>query len=216
MIQRLPDIELAEFSADLTKYVAATKDLYDYLETNPDRAEGCLGEVLSVKTEAGPLTDEESALVEKVNDAITSLGAVLDPAPSEAYTIDEISRLGYDPFPAPMRVKVSGEIVEREGFPGKLDAELRIPVFSIWSAFERLEGRWFHPDPALTIWRDDIAKTGKNFDLDAFLALPRRAVSVAPTQLDVRAAIDNELKPEAVYRVRWTPAEAEDEALPFD
>jgi hypothetical protein len=115
-----------------------------------------------------------------------------------------------------MRVRVSGEIVEREGFPGELNTELQIPVFSVWSAFARLEGRWFSPDPALALWREDTAKTGKDFDLDGFLALPRRAVSVAPTQLDVRSTIDQELKPAPLYRVRWTPRTTEEEGLPFD
>jgi hypothetical protein len=114
-----------------------------------------------------------------------------------------------------MRVTVSGEIVEREGFPGELGPVLKIPIFSIWSAFERLEGRWFSPDPALVMWREDIAKTGKPFDLDAFLAIPRRA-GVAPTASEVRGAIENQLRPEPVYRVRWTPVAKDHEGLPFD
>ena len=212
--QRL-DVQLDEFTAGLTKYAAAMKELYDYLETNPDRARVCLGEILSVKTEGETLTNPESALVERVNDAISAIGVVLDPAPGEPYTIDEISRLVYDPFPAPMRVTVPGEIVEREGFPGELKSALEIPVFSIWSAFERLEGRWFSPDPALAMWRDDIAKTGKPFDLDAFLAIPRSS-AVAPTDDEVRAAIENQLRPGPVYRVRWTPPAKDDAAWPFE
>jgi hypothetical protein len=212
--QRL-EVQLDEFTAGLTKYAAAMKELYDDLETNPDRARVCLGEILSVKTEGETLSHAESALVERVNDAISAIGAVLDPAPGEPYTIDEISRLVYDPFPAPMRVTVTGEIVEREGFPGDLKTELRIPVFSLWSAFERLEGRWFSPDPALAMWRDDIARTGKPFDLDAFLALRRRAVP-PPTESEVLGAIEDQLKPAPVYRVRWIPAEKDDAGLPFD
>jgi hypothetical protein len=212
--QRL-DVELDTFAANLTRYAAATKELYDYLDVNPDRARICLGEILSVKVEGDKLTDAESALTTRVNDAIAAIGVVLDPAPGESYTIDEISRLVYDPFPAPMRVSVSGEIVEREGFPGDLNSELRIPVFSIWSAFERLEGLWFSPDPALAMWRDDAAHTGKPFDLDAFLAIPRR-VSPTPMESEVLGAIGNQLKPAPVYRVRFTPAEKDDGGSPFD
>jgi hypothetical protein len=212
--QRLA-VQVDEFIANLTKYAAAMKELYDYLETNPDRARICLGGILSVNVEGESLTNEETAFVEKVNDGISSLGTVLDPAPGEPYTIDEISRLVYDPFPAPMRVTVTGEIVEREGFPGALNAELRIPVFSLWSSFERLEGRWFSPDPALAMWRNDIAKSGKEFDLDAFLALPRRAMP-APTENEVRGAIENQLKPAPDYRVRWAPTANDEVALPFD
>ena len=212
--QRL-DVQLSEFCKNLASYAAATKELYGYLETHPDRARACFGELFSVKTEDEKLTDEESALVTRVNDAISVICVVLEPVPGEPYTIDEISRLVYDPFPAPMRVTVPGEIVEREGYPGELKSALLIPVFSIWSAFERLEGRWFSPDPALATWRHDIAKSEEPFDLDAFLAIPRRA-AVVPTDDEVRAAIENQLKPEPVYRVRWTPVEKEEAVWPFD
>ncbi len=212
--QKRLEVELDAFSGNLADYSAAMERLYDYLDANPERARACLGEVLSVNTEGEQLTDEESALTARVNEAIGAIGAVLDPAPGEPYTLDEISRLVYDPFPAPLRVTVSGEIVEREGFPGEMASPLQIPVFSLWSAFERLEGRWFSPDPALAMWRDDLAKTGQPFDLDAFLASPRRA-AVAPTGSEVRSAIEKQLRPEPIYRVRWTPAEESEAELPF-
>ena len=212
--QRL-NVELSDFCKNLAVYAEATRTLYAYLEAHPERARACLGKLFSVRTEDGELTDEESALEKNVDDAISAIGVVLDPAPGEPYTIDEISRLVYDPFPAPMRVTVPGEIVEREGYPGELKSPLHIPVFSIWSAFERLERRWISPDPALALWRDDIANTGKPFDLDVFLAIPRRA-AIAPTTDEVRAAIESQLKPEPVYRVRWTPAGKDAGVWPFD
>ncbi len=201
--------ELSVWSASLATYVEATKELYDYLDRNPDRARVCLGTILSETPEGEALTEDESALVERANDAIGAIGNVLDPVPGEPYTLDEISRLVHDPFPAPIRVTVSGEMLEREGFPGELDSELRIPAYSLWSAFTRLEGRWIAPDPALAMWRHDIAKIGKPFDLDAFLTVPRRAAPV-PDENEVRGAIESRLKPEPVYRVRWTPAENDD------
>jgi len=209
------NVQLREFCRNLAAYAAATKELYGYLDTHSDRARACLAELFSVKIEGEKLTDEESALVKRVNDAISAVCVVLEPAPGEPYTIDEISRLVYDPLPAPMRLTVPGEIVEREGFPGELKSELRIPVFSIWSAFERLEGRWFSPDPALATWRHDISKSDAPFDVDAFLAIPRRA-SVAPTDDEVRAAVENQLKPEPVYRVRWAPLAKDEAVWPFD
>jgi hypothetical protein len=209
------NVELSEFCRNVATYASATKALYAHLDAHPDRAPACMGELFSVKAKDVKLTDEESALVTRVNDAISAVCVVLEPAPGEPYTIDEISQLVYDPFPARMRVTVPGEIVEREGFPGELESELRIPVYSIWSAFERLEGRWFSPDPALATWRHDISKSEAPFDIDAFLAIPRRA-SVAPTDDEVRAAIENQLKPAPVYRVRFTPAEKDEARWPFD
>jgi hypothetical protein len=206
--------ELDAFSASVASYAAAMRALYDHLDANPDRARVCLGEIFSVKSDEEP-TDDESALIVRVNDAISAIGTVLDPAPGEPYTLDEISRYVYDPFPAPVRVLVPGEILEREGFPGDLKSPLQIPGFSIWSAFERLEGRWFSPDPALALWRNGLAKNGQEFDLEGFLALPRRA-GLAPTSVDVRRAIEIQLKPEPVYRVRYVPSIAEETALPFD
>jgi hypothetical protein len=209
------DVELTAFSANLASYAAATKRLFDYLGANPDRVRVCLGEVFSVKTEGETLTDEESKLVDGENEAIGAIGAMLDPAAGEPYTLDELSRLVYDPFPAPVRVTVPGEIVEREGFPGELTSPLRIPVFSLWTAFERLEGRWLSPDPALALWRDDLAKTGKAFDLEAFLAKPRRA-TIAPTPGEIKRAIESQLRPAPIYRVRYALTSGEDAALPFD
>jgi len=210
--QRL-EREVSSFGDRFAEYAAAMRALYAYLEANPDRARICLGEILSVKEEGGTLTAEEEPLAGRVNDAIGALGAILDPASGEGFTLDELSRLVYDPFPAPMRVTVPGTIVEREGFPGELASELKIPVYSMWSAFTRLEGRWFFPDPALALWRDDAAKTGKPFDLDAFLAIPRRA-AIAPTAGEARGALANQLRPEPVYRVRYQPAAADEaEAL---
>ena len=201
--QRL-ETELATFSAGVADYAAATKRLYDHLSINPDRARACLGAIVADKAEGETLTDDESALVNGVNDAIGVITAVLAPVSGEPFTLDEISRLAYDPFPAPTRVSVPGTIVEREGFPGELASELKIPVCSVWSAFERLEGRWFSPDPALALWRHDAAKSGDPFSLDAFLAIPRRAAP-APLESEVRGAIDDQLKPAPVYRVRWRP-----------
>lgn len=196
--------ELAGFTAGLTDYAAAMKRLYDHLSAHPDRARACLGTIVADKAEAEPLRDDESALVDAVNDAIGAITTVLGPVPGESFTLDEISRLVYDPFPAPMRVMVPGTIEEREGFAGDLASELNVPVLSIWSAFERLEGRWFAPDPALALWRHDAAKSRGPFDLDAFLAIPRRAAA-APLESEVRGAIDGQLTPAPVYRVRFKP-----------
>jgi hypothetical protein len=206
--------ELGTWSATLADYFAAVAELYAYLELHPDRARPCLAVLLTKLPEGENLSDEETRLTKNVDEAMTSCGSVLVAPPEEAYTIDELSRMVYDPFPAPVRVAVPGKIVEREGFPGELEAPLAIPMASFWSAFERLEGRWTVPDIALAAWRQDVAGEGKELDLDAFLAIPRRASR--PSASDVRDAIEEQLRPAPVYRVRWTPADTDDAPLPFD
>jgi hypothetical protein len=206
--------ELGVWSASLAAYFAATADLYAYLDRQPERARPCLAVLLTKLPEGEKLTDEEARLTKAVDETMTECGSVLAVPSDEAYTVDELSRMVYDPFPAPVRVSVPGKIVEREGFPGELEAPLRIPATSLWSSFEATEGRWAAPDIALAVWRHDRAGTEEELDLEAFLALPRRATR--PDADEVRAAIESALRPASVYRVRWTPAGATDAPLPFD
>jgi hypothetical protein len=204
---------LGTWSATLAAYFAATADLYAYLDRNPDRARACLAVLLTELPEGETLSDEEARLTKAVDETMSECGEVLVVPSDEAYTIDELSRMVYDPFPAPIRVRVPGAIVEREGYPGDLAAPLVIPTVSLWSSYERLDGRWATPDIALAVWRHDRAAKEGAFDLEGFLALPRRASR--PRASEVRDAIEAELRPAPVYRVRWTPAETP-EPLPFD
>ena len=201
---------LAAWSEKLAAYLETTRALYHYLDGDPDRARPCLSALFSVREDGPELTDEEEALVDAAGDALSAIGEVLEPAEGEAYTMDELSRLAYDPFPAPVRVTVPGRIVERDGFTGPLEAPLTIPALSLWSAFERLEGRWVFPDPALAMWRHDASGSGEPLDVGAFAATARRA-EVAPTALEVQRAIEALLRPEPAYRVRWEPVAGDDE-----
>jgi hypothetical protein len=205
---------LEKWSGTLASYFAATADLYAYLDGHPDRARACLAVLLTALPEGETLSDDEARLTKAVDDAMSECWEVLVVPPDEAYTIDELSQMVYDPFPAPIRVSVPGKIDEREGFPGELDAPLVVPTTSLWSSFERIEGRWAAPDIAQAVWRHDRAAPKTEFDFDAFVALPRRASR--PDVGEVRAAIEAALRPASVYRVRWIPAEAPEAPLPFD
>jgi hypothetical protein len=205
--------ELEAWSNSLAAYFAATADLYAYLERAPERARPCLARILTKLPEDETLSDEETALTSAVDDAMGEIGSVLVAPPDEAYTIDELSRLVYDPFPAPIRVAVPGTIVEREGYPGELGAPLAIPVMSLWSAFARLEGRWVAPDLALASWRQEVATDGSKIDFEAFVALPRHASK--PSADEVRGAIEDQLRVAPVYRARWTPSDENVDPLPF-
>ena len=200
--------EMETFADNFAAYAAAVEPLYGYLDAHPDRARACLAEIVSEGRGDGQATEEEMVLVSRINDAMGTLTVILEPVAGEAFTLDELSRLVYDPFPAAMRVTVRGAILEREGYPGDLAADLRIPMLSLWSAYERLEARWFSPDPLLALWRHDVAKTGEPFDLDAFVALPRHA-TIAPTASEVRNSVEQQLTPAPVYRVRFAPASSD-------
>lgn len=159
------------------------------------------------------LDESEAALVEAVNGRLEAMAGVLELAPGEALTLDELSALVYDPFPAPVRVAVSGKVLDREGFPGSFDSALTIPRLSLWSAYTRLSGRFIAPDLALALWRSDI--DGIPVDLDALVALPRHAIAT-PDAAEIRRAIERDLVPASVYRVRWAPAASDTAPTPFD
>jgi hypothetical protein len=201
------------WSDALVVYFGKIASLYGYLGEHPDRARACLGALVDTLPDGESLDARERELIESANDAMSSVVVVLTSVEEDAYTLDELSRMVYDPFPAPIRVAVPGAVLEREGFSGE-DTALRIPTASFWSAFERLEGRWVSPDPAIAAWKHDAASDGRSFDVAGFASLPRRAQ--APHADDVRKAIEGELRTAPVYRVRWTPAATKDDgSAPF-
>jgi hypothetical protein len=209
--RRRVSLALATWSQDIAAYAKATIRLYRYLDAHPEHAKACLARVLSDKTDDSALSPEGDELASAVEEAMNQVVLALWPGEHDAYTLDEHSRRVYDCFPAPTTVVVSGTILEREGFPGELSEPLRIPERSLWSALLRLEGRWVSPDPLLESWRADVS--GRLLDSGEFAALPRR-VAPPPTAGDVKRAIEAELRPPAVYRVRWKPAPSGDEDDP--
>ena len=202
---------LASWSATIAVYVARTGELWRYLDRHPDRGRACLAHLLSAYvTEdevaaAGELSAEESPLVDSVNDAMSEVTKVLQVSPGEAYSLDEVSRQVYDPFPAPIEIALAGEILESEGFSAGPDGRLRAGGTSLWQALATLEGRWLTPDPVVAIVAHDLqAPPERSFDLGAFLARPRRADPADARA--IRQALTAALAPATGYRVAWTEA----------
>ena len=191
--------ELDRFCEAASAYVEATAELYAYLDRRPERARACLGAIVS---DEGGLTEDETALVGAIDERIGALLEVLQVAPGDALTLDEISGLVHDPFPAEVRVAVPGEILERDGFPGPSDAALTIPRLTLWSAYTRVSGRWIVPDLVLELWTNDRDNGGRPIDAGLFASRPRR-VSATPPAPEIRRAVERELAPASAYRVRW-------------
>ena len=190
--------ELDRFSEAASAYVEATAKLYAYLERHPDRARACLGAIVSDKPGGDPASEEEAAILGAVDEKIGELGDVLQIAPDQALTLDELSGLVHDPFPAQVHVVVPGKILEREGFGD----ELTIPRFTLWSAYTRLSARWVAPDLALELWKHDRERGSRPIDLSRLASTPRR-VGSTPSAIEIRRALERELTPAPVYRVRW-------------
>ena len=122
--------------------------------------------------------------------------------PDSAYSPEELSRLVYDPSPASILVRVPGPVLEAEGFLDQGSGILRVPTLSLWGAFTRIQDRWLSPDPVV-IYYEHLAGGKKPLALEDFLASPRSAAS-APSPAELLRALEEQLMPAAVYRVRWS------------
>ena len=153
------DVErtLDEWSASIAEYLAATAELYRWLEDNPDRAEACFQSLLGDAIEEGSsdaprdLSAREQQMVDKVDDAMGGVLAVLMIPEGEDRSPDELSHLVYDPFPAPLSVQLPADPLEVEGFQESASEEKVWLVDSpgFWETLRSLEERWISPDPVL-------------------------------------------------------------------
>jgi hypothetical protein len=207
---------LETWSAALAEYFAAGAELYAHLERQPERAPTCFGLLFADVMDERKLesldepTSEETALLERLENAMRQVTDVLLVPSRAEYSPDEVSHLVYDPFPARLTVKLPAAALQVEGFqPGKNGA-LEVAGLGLWESLRALEGRWLAPDPVLHYVA--TARQGKTakLDLDAFIQKARQATPQPPSAEEVREAIAERLKPAPVYRVSW-PVQPDDE-----
>ena len=191
-------------------YVVSVCRLYSYLDDRPDRAEACLCKLFDEVAAPERLerveetTDEEDLLVEGVENAMGEMLSMFEITDETARSFNELSELIYDPFPAGLTIRFPGEILAVEGFV-ELDGKgVAVPDFSLWSAVSRLEGRWFFPDPFLSVipYLPGEEMSGEPFDLDAFLAVERRT-TLAPLRREIDDTVMTSLRPGERFLVRW-------------
>ncbi|MEP7012555.1 MAG: hypothetical protein ABJC13_19715 [Acidobacteriota bacterium] len=202
------------WSADVAAYISAGSALWKYLDEHPGRAWACFGRLFRQVRQDGapeppPLSPgKETQLVEALQAAMKKVWQPLEVADGEAFTLDELSHLVWDPFPAPIEIQLPGPAIEVEGFEteaGHLIA--RGPGF--WHALEHLEGRWLSPDPVLAFVRES-RKQKPAFDLETFLNQPRWA-KTPPSGGDVQKAMQTELSGAPEFRATWRVATDGDE-----
>lgn len=193
-----------------TDAIEAAIELYAYLEDYPDRAEACFGEFYDdlIDPERQELIDateeEEEELLQRFNEALDGVLEILSFESGSAYSPNELSRLEYDAFPAPLTIQFPGKILEVEGFEVENRHQVVYTGTSLWEAFRNLDGKWYSPDPVLPAMPWFFEKKGDEdfFDIDAFLDQPRWRTTV-PSEQEVRHEVESALTPVEVYRVRW-------------
>ncbi len=200
---------LDDWSAKVARYLARVKELYGWLDEHPDRAEVCFIALFKdfvdegIARRAEELEKEERRLVKELQDAESDLLDIFSTPEDSAWTPDELFRLVYSPFPADLRVRVPGKIVESEGFAPDGERGLLVPDVGLFGAIRSLEGRWVAPDPFVAYVEHGRRQGGKKtFDAVGFARLERKTEPAA-TASSVREAIENWLAAAPVYRVRW-------------
>jgi hypothetical protein len=195
---------LSGWSGEVADYLGALIDLYSYLDGRPDRAVPCLAHIFDKHEDvagSGPLAPAEEELVRRVKESMEEVADALIVTDEGAYSLNELTRLVYDPFPARLTVVVQGTLIESEGFIRRGNT-LERPSVDAWSALVALQGRWAAPDLVTLTVVPGTEDMQPDPDPTAIASLPRHFYS-KPTGAEVEAALLSELVPMDVHLARW-------------
>jgi hypothetical protein len=198
------DRRLGDWSSQLAEYFGATIELYEHLDRQPERAVHCLAHIFDKHEglgETGPLTPIEERLVVRAKESMEEVAEALIVPDDEAFSLNELSRLVYDPFPARLTVLVQAEVVDSIGFVSN-DGSFERPVVDVWNALRSLEGRWIFPD-LVTAAAAPLPEDEQPDPDIVLLASQTRRYSNPPTSAEVQNTIIALLVPEDELSLRW-------------
>jgi len=204
------DRSLGEWSAMLAVYFETVADLYAYLDEQPDRAVPCFAHIFDKHEElgnTGPLEPVEEELVVRVKDAMEEVAFALMVPNDQAFSLNELTRLVYDPFPARLTIAANGTILGSEGLKAGDDFFERPPV-DAWNALRSLEGRWISPDLVTAAAAPVPDDRQPDPDILALASMPRRYLP-PPDAAEVESSIVSGLVPEEMLRLVWRPSDAD-------
>lgn len=195
------------FSEASARYVAALAALWAWLDENSGAERFVVGALVGAELpEPQGLSPEETekakALFDAAAAAMSDLRDFFVLTEGRGESLDELSRKVYDPFPAPLRVRVAGTVLEAEGFVPEEDGGYRVTPASLRGALPGLSGRFITPDPLAETLRRAEREEETPPDVDRLLAGGRRVLS-RPSASEVREALETALAPAPAYRLRW-------------
>lgn len=202
------DQELEAWSGTVAAYLARSHSLFVHLEDHPDRARTCFGQIFSdclTEEERAALpepTPEEEPLLKTMVESMTAVLEVLKVPAGEAFTLNELSQLAFNPFPAGFIVEAPTPITEVEGFERTGERTVRVPGLGLWEAYAGSRGKWLGPDPLQAYLELVLREDETSFDLEGFCALPRHSAE-PPEAQQVRATLEKALTPADSYRIAW-------------
>jgi hypothetical protein len=200
---------LVEWSDTLAEYFESVIDLYTYLGSRPDRAVPCFAHIFDTHegvAVSGPLESEEEELVGRVKDALDGVVLALVVPEGESFSMNELTRLVYDPFPARLTASVDGEVLRSDGCIAETGFFER-PAVDAWNALVSLEGRWVAPDLVTALASPAPEDLQPETDPVEFAARPRY-LATPPTSGDVESALLSALVPADELTLRWRSSKA--------
>jgi hypothetical protein len=211
------DQRLHQWSIELADYFSSVIALYTHLDHHLDRAVPCLAHVFEKHEglgETGPLSQLEERLVVRTKESMEAVADALMVPEAEAFSLNELSRLVYDPFPARLTITVGADVFDVVGFLTR-GGFFERPAVDVWHSLKALEGRWIVPD--LVTAAAAPAPDDQQPDPDVLLlaSQPRR-FSSAPTSGEIESAILAELIPEDLLQLRWRKSGENGKELDID
>jgi hypothetical protein len=197
---------LVEWSDTLAEYFESVIDLYTYLGSRPDRAVPCFAHIFDEHdgvAASGPLETEEEELVRRVKNALDAVVLALVVPEGESFSMNELTRLVFDPFPARLTVSIEGRVLQSDGWIADSGFFER-PAVDAWNALGSLEGRWLSPDLVTAMASPAPEDSQPETDPVEFAARPR-FVAAAPTSAEVESALLSALVPVDDLTLRWRP-----------
>jgi hypothetical protein len=205
--QQEVDRRIDEWSEAVASYLGAAIDLYQYLEGHPNRAVPCLSHVFDQHgAESGPLTDLEAEMVDRVKGTTQEVAEILLVEPGEAHSLNELSRLVFDPFPTRLTIRVDGPVVSTEALAVSDGVAERLPV-DLWRALASMEGRWIYPDLVTAMVSPVPEDRQPDIDVADFARRTRR-FGAAPQPYEVAETLRSSLVPPSVHILRWRSTSA--------
>ncbi|HSP17433.1 MAG TPA: hypothetical protein VLV78_22000 [Thermoanaerobaculia bacterium] len=189
--------KLEDYARLGARYFTAVRDLYDFLDANPGRAEEMFFGVYTDKREEALLSEKERPYVDAVRRAAEALSDAGDDNQRE---LERTADLVFNPFPAAVAVRVPSEPLVVEGFERQKDGSLVAGTATPFQAIVNLEGRWVSPDPIAELMRSEGLGAR---DLAARIAAKPRKAERMVNASEIVDAIVKGIQPAPRYRVRW-------------
>ena len=245
------------FAADAARYQRRVATLWKYMDENPGRRFETLrglfaagegeelpeSQLIAQPRQLAPfveqppvrpgsasvprLRDLEIYLIERVVAAGEPLVKIFEVPKNDSFTLQELSRRVFDPFPGVVTAKPDGSVVEAVGFV-EGGGGYSIPSLDLWSAYRALDGLFVSPDPLVFLLETQQNDFGCEKDDDACRNSARVAAFLQSGSLRaspgssalIQQALEDELRPLDEYRLVWirggadeTTEEAADAAI---